>query len=340
MTTMPPFHRALLARCLLLALALGPAARPAAAQALRDPTWQQWLEQDRHAELEAAARQRLKAEPADPQASVALGYALLGRGQPADADAAVPAVEACVRQHPRAGECQHMLGLLLGSQALRGGMLKAMRLAGRVREAFEQAVALAPEQFIHRSSLMQYYVLAPAIAGGGKDKARELLRQTQARDAGQGRALQAMLEMADDRPDEAERLLWPLLGGADPQLRSSAYQQLGQIGAGLLQKKDMAASRRVFERLAEQDPTRALAFFGLGWLKMEAGAPQDALRHFGQARGLRGQASLPLDYREALAWLALGDSGRAKPLLQRFIAAGRGVPQQLEDARERLARLD
>ncbi|WP_374675445.1 hypothetical protein [Ideonella sp.] len=328
--------RQLLAAIGLSALLTAPALH---AQALRDPAWNTLLEQDRHAELEAAARQRLKAEPADPQATAALGYALLAHAQPADVDAALPLVEACLQRHPQAGECHHMLGLVMGVQALRAGMLKAMTMAGRIRTGFEQGVALAPDNFNHRVGLLQYYLAAPAIAGGGVDKARELVRQTEARDAEQGRCLQAMVALSQERFDEAERLLWPLLAAAQPAVRNAAYQQLGGMGAARLQNQQVEPARTLFERLAQADPGRALAVYGLARVKQEAGALQDALRLYAQARGLRGQAGLPLDYREALAWLGLGDTAKARALLQRFVSAGRGHPKHLEDARERLARL-
>ena len=75
---------------------------PATAQSLRDPAWENLLENDRHAELEAQARQRLKAEPGDPQATLALGFALLANAQPAQVDAAVPVAEDCIARHPEA----------------------------------------------------------------------------------------------------------------------------------------------------------------------------------------------------------------------------------------------
>jgi hypothetical protein len=63
------------------------------------------------------------------------------------------------------------------------------------------------------------------------------------------------------------------------------------------------------------------------------------LKLYAQARSLRGQGTLPFDYREALAWLQLGDTAKARGLLQRFVNAGRGHPKNLEDAKERLATL-
>jgi tetratricopeptide (TPR) repeat protein len=316
----------------------GLTALPAAAQNLRDPAWEQLLENDRVAELEAAARARLKAEPADPQATLALGYALLGQGQASAIDATVPLAEACVARHPNAAECHYVLGMLQGAQALRG-MLKAMSLAGSIRESFQKAVALAPDHFNHRVALMQFYLAAPGIAGGGSDKARELAQATEAKQPEQARCLRAMLALSEEKYDEAEKLLWAVQPGQDALLRSAVYGQLGQIAAQRLNNQQLPQAQSLFERLAQHDPSRAMAFYGLGRAKAEAGAPQEALKLYGQARSLRGHANLPIDYREALAWLQLGDGAKARALLQRFVNAGRGHPKNLEDAKTRLSKL-
>jgi len=334
---MPPRFTPL--RTLTLALLCALSLAPATAQSLRDPAWENLLENDRHAELEAQARQRLKAEPGDPQATLALGLALLAGAEPTQVDAAVPVAEDCIARHPEAGECHYVLGTLLGAQALRAGMFKAMGLAGRIRESFEKAVALQPDAFNHRVGLMQFYMAAPGIAGGGMDKARELARSTEAKQPEQARCLRAMVAISEDKFDEAEKLLWAVQPGNDNALRSAVYANLGQIAVQRLSNKQPTQAQALFERLVQADPSRAFAVYGLGRVKTESGAPQEALRFYTQARTLRGHATLPIDYREALAWLQLGDLAKAKALLQKFVSAGRGHPKNLEDAKERLAKL-
>lgn len=46
-------------------------------------------------------------------------------------------------------------------------------IASKVKEAFEKAVELDPEDLTARNSLAQYYLSAPAIAGGSTKKAKE-----------------------------------------------------------------------------------------------------------------------------------------------------------------------
>jgi len=143
----------------------------------------------------------------------------------------------------------------------------------------------------------------------------------------------------EDKFDEAEKLLWAVQPGNDHALRSAVYGSLGQIAVQKLSNKQPTQAQALFERLIQSDPGRAFAIYGLGRVKSESGAPQEAVRLYTQARSLRGHAALPIDYREALAWLQLGDSAKAKALLQKFVGIGRGHPKNLEDAKERLGKL-
>lgn len=69
---------------------------------------------------------------------------------------------------------QDWTGRALGAQAQRAGLLKGMKLAFGVRSAFEAAVNLNPHNEAACVDLGEYYTSAPAIVGGGTDKALAL----------------------------------------------------------------------------------------------------------------------------------------------------------------------
>ena len=64
------------------------------------------------------------------------------------------------------------LGRIYGEKADRAGFLSAAGLAKKVRTSFERAVELDPKNWEARTDLAEFYLEAPAIVGGGKDKAR------------------------------------------------------------------------------------------------------------------------------------------------------------------------
>lgn len=66
----------------------------------------------------------------------------------------------------------HMwLGRIYGEKADGANFLAAASLAGKVRNEFEAAVRLDPNNVDARSDLGEFYLEAPGIVGGGRDKA-------------------------------------------------------------------------------------------------------------------------------------------------------------------------
>jgi tetratricopeptide (TPR) repeat protein len=64
------------------------------------------------------------------------------------------------------------LGRIYGEKADRASFLTAAGLAKKVRSEFERAVEFAPESWEARTDLAEFYLEAPGIVGGSKDKAR------------------------------------------------------------------------------------------------------------------------------------------------------------------------
>jgi tetratricopeptide (TPR) repeat protein len=88
-------------------------------------------------------------------------------------DAGIPACEKAVALEPNSGLYHLWLGRIYGEKADRAGFLTAAGLAKKVRAEFERAVELSPNNWEARTDLAEFYLEAPAIVGGGKDKARE-----------------------------------------------------------------------------------------------------------------------------------------------------------------------
>jgi len=65
------------------------------------------------------------------------------------------------------------MGRVYGAKAERASFISAASLAGKTREEFQRAVELDPNDTDARRDLAEFYVDAPGIVGGGRDKARE-----------------------------------------------------------------------------------------------------------------------------------------------------------------------
>jgi tetratricopeptide (TPR) repeat protein len=87
-------------------------------------------------------------------------------------DAGIPACEKAVALDSNNGLYHLWLGRIYGEKADHAGFLSAAGLAKKVRVEFERAVELSPSNWEARTDLAEFYLEAPAIVGGGKDKAR------------------------------------------------------------------------------------------------------------------------------------------------------------------------
>lgn len=81
--------------------------------------------------------------------------------------------ERAVALAPRNSQFHLWLGRICGEKADHSGFMTAASLAQRVRDEFETAVQLNPNSVDARSDLAEFYLEAPGIVGGGRDKAEQ-----------------------------------------------------------------------------------------------------------------------------------------------------------------------
>jgi tetratricopeptide (TPR) repeat protein len=85
---------------------------------------------------------------------------------------AITHLEQAAALEPNAAEHQVLLGQAYGQLAVRSGVTKKFGLAKRARNALQRAVTLDPNNIEARSTLLQFYLLAPGLVGGSRSKAR------------------------------------------------------------------------------------------------------------------------------------------------------------------------
>lgn len=315
--------------CLALSLLLLPLAQAAV---LKDEALQRLLDQGRIEELEREAQAR---GGADGQAAQVL-VMLRGSGPLAEA---VRAAEACVAQHPQSAACHYALGSALGVDAQQGGMLRGLRLVGRIREAFAKALELDPAMFEARSSLQLLYLVVPGVAGGGVDKARQLEQQVRETQPEVAKLLRARLAAQDKRWVDAERELAAIQLGRQPSFHNEVVNAWAGLARQWNKSDQHAKSRARFEQLMQQLPELASPVYQLARTLADEGRQTEAIRLYERARGLIGGAVLPIDHRLGVAWMDLGDKDKARQHLQRFLQDRRANPGNVDDAKRRLKEL-
>jgi tetratricopeptide (TPR) repeat protein len=93
------------------------------------------------------------------------------------------ACEKAVSLDPGNGRYHLWLGRIYGEKADRSNFLSAAGLASKVRNEFEKAVQLSPNDAEARTDLAEFYLEAPGIVGGGRDRAEAQAQKLDALDA-------------------------------------------------------------------------------------------------------------------------------------------------------------
>src|SRR5579864_6486570 len=89
-----------------------------------------------------------------------------------DWDKGIAACEKAVSLQPENSQYHLWLGRVYGEKADHSHFLSAAGLAKKVRSEFETAVRLNPNSAEARTDLAEFYLEAPGIVGGGRDKAK------------------------------------------------------------------------------------------------------------------------------------------------------------------------
>ena len=119
-------------------------------------------------------------------------------------DEAVKYGERAVRQEPNNAGYHLWLAREYGRKAGDSNPFAAAGLAKKAKNEFERAVQLNPSDVQARVDLAEYYTEAPAIMGGGLDKARAQAAQLDAVDKGMGRLVLARVAVKEKRYADAE----------------------------------------------------------------------------------------------------------------------------------------
>lgn len=178
--------------------------------------------------IQSAIERDAAAQPAD--ARLALGMALVKQMQ-GDNKAAREHAERAVKLSPDSADAHYWLGNTVFAGIGQAGMLDKASLASKGRKAYEKTIELNPAHAGARYALAQFYLGAPAIAGGSDRKARE--------------EAQALLKIEDGA----------FLG----------RMTLGQLAAKEKKWDDMAREYAAAEQAAERDDRRAWALRSWAW---------------------------------------------------------------------------
>jgi len=136
--------------------------------ALADPAPEQLLAAGRADEAISSLQGQLASKPSDAASQNLLCRAYYMTG---NWDSGIAACEKAVSLDPKNSQYHLWLGRVYGEKADHSSFITGANLAPKVRREFETAVNLDPKNVEARADLADFYLEAPAIIGGGNDKA-------------------------------------------------------------------------------------------------------------------------------------------------------------------------
>lgn len=306
--------------------------------AQESPQIRDLLRKERVAEAEKLARAQLAKDSSNEQAVVDFSIVSLNMDNDAALTEAATLAEACTERSPQAAGCHLALGRAYGMMAMRGGMLKAMGMIGKIKGAIDKAVELAPNNFHARDDLVNFYLMAPAVAGGGKGKAREQAEAFSKLEPKLAPLIWANVHASDKSFSKAEAALESAMSLKDGEYGDTLKGRMVSLAFRMIGENDFAGARRIATRAASLFPDYAYSHFALGRAALEQKEYDTAIASLEKAAAINPKTGA--HYRLGLAYEAKGDKAKAIATLQQFVdLAPKNAAKALDDAKKRIASL-
>lgn len=196
---MPTLSRSALARAALFLCVLAPASLAQNGDAQRGV---KLFEERNYPAARVEFSAVLSRDARDANALYYMGRIALAEDRPGDA---IDWFEKAVKANDKSSEYHLWLANALGEEAQRASKLRQPFLARRVKSEFERAVQLDPRSVAARRGLMDFYMIAPGVMGGSKEKAREQAAEIAKISALQGRLAAASIAQREKNAEVAER---------------------------------------------------------------------------------------------------------------------------------------
>lgn len=204
------------------------------------------LNAGKYAEATSVLQQSLKRDPNDAQATLWLARSFMDLGH---YDQAIDFAERAVHLAPGCSETHFWLAR---SYAMKADTARSFWLARKARLEYQTAVQLNPDNLIARRDLMEFYLEAPWILGGSKQKALEQVEAIASRNATEGHLARAIYWRDLNKPVLASKEYRKVLE-ARPQ-QAEAYFQVADFYEADQKPTEVEAAVREVSLVAPHDP--------------------------------------------------------------------------------------
>ena len=204
----------------------------------------------------AVAEADARARPRDAAAWITLARARIEAGKTGPA---VDAAQRAVQLAPDDAEAHYWLGNAYGNRMGDVGMLGKLGLAPKLRDAFERTIALDPAHVKARSSLVEFYLMAPSMLGGGIDKARVQALEIGKRDKARGLLAQARIAGHEEQAARVLQLHQAALAAAPDDVEIQFTVAMAHVEA-----EQWSVAVPLLRKVVAREPENAGAWYQIG----------------------------------------------------------------------------
>jgi tetratricopeptide (TPR) repeat protein len=261
----------------------------------QEPTPEKLIEEGHWKRARVLIERRLAVAPDDPNATYLASQIRAAFG---DRTAPLTLAEKAVRLDGKVARYHRQLAEVQGVMAQRAGVFQQLLLARRFRREIDIAIGLDPRDTQALRDLLEFYLLAPSVAGGDAKKAEATAQRIASLDAAEGYLATARIAAARKDSSQMERML-----RRAAEVRPPSYKARMALAEFYLQpehRNDAQAEAAAREAL-QLDQTRigaygvlAYVYAGRGnWIALDAiltaaarEVPDDPAPYYRAAEGL------------------------------------------------------
>jgi len=186
--------------------------------------------------------------------------------------------EKAIELDPDAAQYYVVYGHAVGLKAMRGGKVKMFSRAKSAKSRYETAAEMDPTNIEARTSLIQYHMQAPGIAGGDKDEARRLAAAVAALDSAEGYGAWKSVYLHAEEYEALEAAIGDVIESAPEEARG--YLELARL---CFRREDYECARENLKKVLSIDPEEVDAYWYLDQIYRDEGRSEDARAALEQA---------------------------------------------------------
>jgi tetratricopeptide (TPR) repeat protein len=252
-----------------------------------------------------------------------------------DRESPLPLAERAVALDGAVAKYHRQVAEAVGVMAQHAGWLQQFVLARRFRHEIDTALAQDPRDLQALGDLMEFYLVAPGLVGGDKDKARAMAERIAAVDRVRGFSAQARLAEANGETGKVDLMLHKAV-----EAGPGSYRARVALAAWLLSRGNLEEARAQAAEAARTDGTRVDAYAVLAAVYANHNQTGELEAVLATAEQQVPDDLLPY-YRSAEAFLASGHNlARAERYLRRYLSAEpEGNEPTLSEAHRKLGQV-